>query len=865
MARGPFPTGDFGRNLSDNIYQPNHTADTSSAGAAAIADGARGFSRVLGQLAEKAYQQEGLRDAAEAFEAGDMIGAEPRIRTGRGVDDVAYNTAVRERTLARKSTAFGEELEAAVIANPDNLAAFEEARAAVREAFKPSGDPALDLALGRSIELQTAEARSRVRIGEERRRVATARGAFVEVATAGQTALGQAIASAGFDEPGAARVGEALTQFYERLSRFGPREAFTVGGVEFAGDPTRAAAMSAQELATLAAGATVTARMSWIENAGAAIADPMAMRAFVGQVQERWQAGDAAFAGLDAADMDRLGARLEAGASRLDADRAARVTQAGQLTRDMLEAGEYGGEVDPETLRRLAAASGDVGLQAQAEFALAYGFDVTPASLRAGAGGGSAGFEGAIPFLLDDLEGSALVGNDNGAGRAQFGITERSHPSAWRDGRVDRAEATAIYRREYWDAIGGDALPADLGIAALATAAVAGAGVARELIEQSGGDVERFLSLEMGRFERLAAEDPARYGDDLNGWRARQGKVRGMIQRARAQRRAQDGYSTDPLGFARGNATRAPLATLPEFDPAAGFASAAEAGDWAAALRARRATGQALSQRDGVPARILDNEEARFYASQIAADPGNIVTLAANAATALGGEGARDFFAELGRAGVAGADLHLAWLATEPRNRNIVNLTVEGRVLRASGAKEPTFEDETIDQALPRFAEALRADPAVTPAIAQLARDMAMADAARGQLKPAASYLQSALGATTNNGVTFGGVATVNGQRTVAPAWLEADRLEDALEIAAGGWTAQNVGPVYQNGEPIPVGELRRYRLTALPDGRYRLTHPRTGAALPARSGQEFRFDIEAPAFRELLNRRLPGAVLGAR
>lgn len=860
MAREPFPTRRFGGNLSEDVRQANHTADASAMGAAAIADGARDFSRTLKGLADKAFEREGLRDAAEAIEAGDMIGVEPRIRTGTGVDDQAFNTAVREQLLARRATGFGEALEAARIANPDSLTRFEEAAAAVETAFrKPTGDPALDLALTRSISLQRSEARNRVRAGEERKRIEVARGAFVEATTAAQTTLGQMIGGAGFDEPGAARVGEALTQFYERLARFGPREAFTVGGVEFAADPTRADAMSAQELATLAANATVTARMSWIENAAALVADPMAKRALIGQVRERWEAGDPAFVGLDAADMDRLDARLEANASRAEADRAASMTAAGQAARDMLQAGEYGGAVDPEQLRQLAAASGDVGLQAQAEFALAYGFDVTPASLRS-ASGAASGFSGAVEFLLDDLEGSGFVGNDNGAGRSQFGITERSHPAAWRDGRVDRAEAAAIYRREYWDAIGGDRLPEDLGIAALATAAVSGAGVARQLIEASGGDVERFLALELQRFERLAAQDPAQYGDDLDGWRARQGKVRGMIQRARAMRRARDGYASDPVGYARGADNRAPLASVAEFDAAGGFVAGND--EWAAAIRQRRAQGQALSRRDGVPARILDNEEASFYKSQIEADPARIVPLAANAVRALGPEGARDFFADLGRAGLAGADLHLGWLATQPRMGNVVTMAVEGRVLRAGGAREAAFGDEeSIEQALPRFAEALGADPAVTPAIAQLARDMAIADAARGRLRRGGYYLNAALGATDHQGAVFGGLATVNGGRTVAPTWLQVDRLDDALDIAADLFAAQDRGPRYENGAPMEAWVMKRHRLRAEPDGTYALINPRTGRPVPGRDGRPFRMDFEREDFRGLLNRRLPGAV----
>ena len=54
---------------------------------------------------------------------------------------------------------------------------------------------------------------------------------------------------------------------------------------------------------------------------------------------------------------------------------------AGELARQLIRSGEYGGDVDPEEVRAAAAASGDAGLMAQVEFGLAHGFDVTPADL----------------------------------------------------------------------------------------------------------------------------------------------------------------------------------------------------------------------------------------------------------------------------------------------------------------------------------------------------------------------------------------------------------------------------------------------------------------------------------------------------
>jgi lysozyme family protein len=48
-------------------------------------------------------------------------------------------------------------------------------------------------------------------------------------------------------------------------------------------------------------------------------------------------------------------------------------------------------------------------------------------------------------------EGGSKATNDpsDKGGRTQYGIAEKSNPEAWRDNRVDYAEAREIYRRKY--------------------------------------------------------------------------------------------------------------------------------------------------------------------------------------------------------------------------------------------------------------------------------------------------------------------------------------------------------------------------------------------------------------------------------
>lgn len=868
MARDPFPTRDFGRGVSPGL--PGGAVGAPGAGAAgALADAARRFSGRLQKAADTALEREGLADAAKMVDLERNFGVTAALRPGQGVDDQAYNTSLRAQHLANRQAEYANQLSVIETANPDSEAAFVTAHTAMDAAFVPTGDAETDLAFNRFRTIENQQALNRVRRGQEQVRRETVRGAYVSTATTAGTALGQAVMSAGLTDEGAALVGLSLHQYATQLARFGPREAFSIGGFEFAADPTRAGVVGADVLAADFNRAQTEARMAWVIAAGDRVPDAAAKQAYAGQVRERWEAGDPMFAGLDAADMGRLSARLDNDAQSAAVAERAAISAAGDRARDLLKALEFGGDVDPADIRAAAEASGDPGLIAEADYRLTYGFQISPRDDKAPGGFGAPGSGGAVgpgfgPWvgvLLDQMEGPGLVPNDNGRGRAQYGITEASHPEAWRDGRIDRAEAANIYKRQYWDAIGGDSLPPELAFAAASSAVIGGVGTARELLSQANGDVDRFLSLEEARFRRLAAQEPAKYGDDLPGWLNRLGRVRGAIGGMRAQRRAAEGYATDPIGYARGTTTRAGLAPISEFDPGAPFGGDVAA--WGAAIQQRRATGRELSRRDGVPARILASEEVAFYKDAFERDPGAVVALATPAYQAIGPDGARELFNELGRGGAASSDLRLGWLASEPSTRGFAARVVEGRRLRAEGGVAPAFPSgEGIADRAPQYARALTAQPQVLAAITALAEDRAYADMATGQLQSADAYLQGALGGTNRNGARFGGLTNLNGAATLSPTWLQADRMDDMLEEAARLWVAGDQGPVYANGQAIPSQQLLGYRMLAMPNGGYRLIHPRTGNQAVDRSGRAFEFNPEYPGFRDHLARRLPGAVL---
>lgn len=139
--------------------------------------------------------------------------------------------------------------------------------------------------------------------------------------------------------------------------------------------------------------------------------------------------------------------------------------------------------------------------------------------------GGASSFDQSMVSIRQS-EGTALVAEDNGAGRARFGITERSHPAAWADGDVTMEEANAIYKRDYWDAIGADDLPAGMAHMAFDTAVNMGVGRARQLLAQAGGDVTKFAQLRRDEYRRIAAEDTDGSSRQyLAGWLDRTDKV----------------------------------------------------------------------------------------------------------------------------------------------------------------------------------------------------------------------------------------------------------------------------------------------------------------------------------------------------
>lgn len=122
-------------------------------------------------------------------------------------------------------------------------------------------------------------------------------------------------------------------------------------------------------------------------------------------------------------------------------------------------------------------------------------------------------FDQALSFVLA-MEGGYVNHPKDPGGATNMGITQATY-DAWRKSRklppqdvrlLTREEAAAIYRANYWDRIGGDALaqkdPA-LALVAFDAAVQHGVQLATQMLKASSGDWRRLLALRLDLYTNL--------------------------------------------------------------------------------------------------------------------------------------------------------------------------------------------------------------------------------------------------------------------------------------------------------------------------------------------------------------------------
>lgn len=141
----------------------------------------------------------------------------------------------------------------------------------------------------------------------------------------------------------------------------------------------------------------------------------------------------------------------------------------------------------------------------------------------------SPGFEGAVKFTLKH-EGGLNPADTNGT-PSNFGINQQAHPGI--DVKnLTKEGAAEIYRKEYWNGIGGDKLASKdpkYAMIAFDTAVVAGVGKAKQLMAQADGDPAKLLELRADFQSDLLKRDPQKYGKYAQAWSNRNRELRNQV------------------------------------------------------------------------------------------------------------------------------------------------------------------------------------------------------------------------------------------------------------------------------------------------------------------------------------------------
>jgi len=133
----------------------------------------------------------------------------------------------------------------------------------------------------------------------------------------------------------------------------------------------------------------------------------------------------------------------------------------------------------------------------------------------------SAPFEDAFNTTLR-YEGG-FVKDDAGKGPSNFGINKTANPDVDVE-NLTKEKAREIYKKRYWDAIGGDSLaqknPA-LAKVAFDTAVNMGVSKANKLVADSKGDPTALLNMRQQHYNTLLEKDPEKFSPYAKGWKSR--------------------------------------------------------------------------------------------------------------------------------------------------------------------------------------------------------------------------------------------------------------------------------------------------------------------------------------------------------
>lgn len=120
-------------------------------------------------------------------------------------------------------------------------------------------------------------------------------------------------------------------------------------------------------------------------------------------------------------------------------------------------------------------------------------------------------FDYALNLVLKH-EGGYVNDPADPGGETIYGISRRHHPEAWASGRPSKAQAALIYRRDYWDALQCDRLPAPVAVMLFDTAVNCGCKRAVQMLQRaiSVKDDGQLGPVTIGRCQTMDAHTIAR-------------------------------------------------------------------------------------------------------------------------------------------------------------------------------------------------------------------------------------------------------------------------------------------------------------------------------------------------------------------
>jgi lysozyme family protein len=182
------------------------------------------------------------------------------------------------------------------------------------------------------------------------------------------------------------------------------------------------------------------------------------------------------------------------------------------------------------------------------------------------AGGGTpadAVFDRAFKKVLKFEGGSKYLKDDAGKGPTKYGINQTANPDIDIK-NLTEDQAKEIYRKRYWNAIGGDALAAKnphLATIAFDAAVNQGPGTAKQMLAQAGDSPYELLKLRQQRYVDLKNQNPEKFGKYLGGWTERVAS----LQKDFEQDRSKQGLPALTPG-AQAMAATGPESTQPDLD-----------------------------------------------------------------------------------------------------------------------------------------------------------------------------------------------------------------------------------------------------------------------------------------------------------